>query len=455
MKKDLKRILKHTILAYCWLHICSIIWANPIPSVQLYGYASPKIIAQVKNATLAEVAATSFEEASAKGRWNFNNNGMQLAPSGTSFTGAKEYALSHGSITYTLPQASGKTLVVSYWRRTGTQTVNSTAGVAGRVAIIAGQSWTQYRHTLNNPTTITVSGTGVIDELRLHPVDATITSFTYLQDVGLATQCDAYGNVTYFEYDAFNRVVVQRDPDYRVLKRHCFGRVGEYHDCTGTIFYNEVKSATLSRTDCPTGFTAGNATYTIPAGTYYSYTSQAHANQLADDELDNHKQAFANVNGPCNIIFQSADYSGTYYSALCQFPATPLPIYVLVPPGQFTSAISQPDANQQAQNYAQQYANTNGTCASQVDLYYYNNSWGNYVTVSLENLTTYEWFYFEIYSSGSGILGTVPQGDYLVSINSMNNVTASAGCYPGGNGFSFTFNPVSINSSCNTINISQ
>jgi hypothetical protein len=458
IKKHLKRKLRHAFLFFSCLYSFTMLGANPIPSAQLYGYASTKVIAQVKNAALAEVAATSFEDASAKGRWNFNISGTQLTAGGVSFTGAKEYSLVHGSITYTLPQASGKMLVVSYWRRSGSQTVNGTAGVPGRIAVIAGQTWTQYRHILNNPISVTVSGLGVIDELRLHPVNAVITSYTYFQDVGLATQCDALGNVVYFEYDAFNRVVVQRDADYRVIKRHCYGRVGEFHECTGTIYYNEVKSATLARNDCPAGFTAGNATYIIPAGTYYSYASQPHANQLADDALESHKQAFANINGACNTMFQSADYSGIYFSALCQFPAAPLPIYVSVPQGQFTSFISQQDANLQAQNYAQQYANTNGICASQVNLTYNNNSWGNYITIILENFSTYEQFYFEITSSGSGILGTVPQGDYLVSFNSMNDINVTTSCLSAsGNGFSFSLSPapVSINSNCNTFNISQ
>jgi hypothetical protein len=81
----------------------------------------------------------------------------------------------------------------------------------------------------------------------------------------------------------------------------------------------------------------------------------------------------------------------------------------------FTSTISKPDANAQALAYAQNYANVNGQCNSQVNLQYNHYGWG-YVSVMLTKMDTYEQYYFDIYYGGSGLFGSVPSGNYDITI---------------------------------------
>jgi YD repeat-containing protein len=57
-----------------------------------------------------------------------------------------------------------------------------------------------------------------IDELRLYPKGAQMTTYTYEPLVGITNQCDANNNITYYEYDALNRLKTIRDKDRNILK---------------------------------------------------------------------------------------------------------------------------------------------------------------------------------------------------------------------------------------------
>jgi hypothetical protein len=422
-----------------------------IPATQILGYTDNKVIGTCSNCVQTEVALTSFEPA-APGGWVYNPAFTLQTLSKHSFTGFFYFNLASGNITKTITPLTGKNMVVSYWTIGSSKWVNLQTGTEGRTALIDGVVWKQYRHILNNPSTITISGSGFIDELRMYPQNAEVSTYTYADDKGIITQCDAFDRTSYNEYDAFNRVAVVRDLDYRILKTYCYGQAGELHDCNTTVHYNDPQQATLTRTDCMGGLVAGNATYIVPANTYYSYISKADANQKALADLDANKQMFANLNGACNVIYQSDDFSGVYYSSLCTWPQTPQPLFVGVPSGMFTSTISKPDANAQALAYAQNYANVNGQCNSQVNLQYNHYGWG-YVSVMLTKMDTYEQYYFDIYYGGSGLFGSVPSGNYDITIYASNWQSFAWGCGYYQSGTYISFYNVPVSQWCNTLDI--
>jgi hypothetical protein len=214
--------------------------------------------------------------------------------------------------------------LVTYWTTSASKTVNSQTGTLGREALIDGVVWKQYRHTLNNPSSVTISGTGIIDELRMYPSDAEVITYTYAEDKGISTQCDAYDRVTYYEYDDFTRVAVIRDLDYRIQKSFCYGQAGETHNCNTPIYYNEMKQSTVTRMDCMSGLEPGSVTYIIPEKTYYSYLSIDDANQKADIDLVDYENYYGSINGTCNNLFYSFNYSGFYNSTLCIPPQNPI-----------------------------------------------------------------------------------------------------------------------------------
>jgi hypothetical protein len=169
-------------------------------------------VAQITNAENAHVAYTSFEDGS-KGNWTFSGAGVTDT---TSPTGKRRYMLG-GSITKSGLSTSG-TYIVSYWKNSGTVNVNGTTPTTGNTV----NGWTYYEHKVVNPAggLITVSGTsGIIDELRLYPLSAQMTTYTYEPMIGVTTSCDTNNIITYYIYDAFGRLTLIKDSNKNVLKQ--------------------------------------------------------------------------------------------------------------------------------------------------------------------------------------------------------------------------------------------
>jgi hypothetical protein len=292
--------------------------------------------------------------------------------------------------------------------------------------------------------------------LRLYPEEARMTSYTYAPLVGVTSKCDINNNIVYHEYDMFNRLSLVRDLDLRILKKYCYGNAGQQEDCSGQTFFSIEKTNNYTRNNCGTGYSGSSVTYTVPTGTYISSVSQAIANQMAQDDLDANGQVYANINGVCNRIYSSADYSNIYYSQTCGSGETPEPIYVSIPAGSYTSIISQQDANDQALQYAQNYANQNGTCSSGFALFYDNSTFGVTYHVLLTNTSTLEQSLFHITSSGTGILGYIPPGTYDIYIYNDYGWYFNyyyAGCGHNTSGYSANFYSVPLNDGCNTITV--
>lgn len=184
------------------------------------------LLAQVINAGSGDVAFTSFES-TAKGNWSYTG---ASATDNSSLTGTKYYPLSGGSISKSGLNSSGS-YTVSYWSRNGQQSVSNSASViTGRTT----GNWTYFEHQVNNPVggSITVSGTGSIDELRLYPSGALMNSYVYQPLIGISSQCDANNKISYYEYDGSGRLALIRDQDKNILKKYCYNFAGQQEDCT-------------------------------------------------------------------------------------------------------------------------------------------------------------------------------------------------------------------------------
>jgi YD repeat-containing protein len=194
----------------------------------IWDYNEQNAIAKIINADSINVAATSFES-NGTGKFNFVGT-CTIDPS--SITGSKTYALSTGNITKTSLDAA-KTYTVSYWSDNGAKTIS------GATLISTGRSlngFTYYEHKVINPaaSTITISGTGKIDELRLYPDAAQMMTYTYEPLVGITSQCDANNKITYYEYDALSRLILVRDQDNNILKKYCYNYTGQAENCLTT-----------------------------------------------------------------------------------------------------------------------------------------------------------------------------------------------------------------------------
>lgn len=168
-------------------------------------------VAQVVNASETDIAYSSFET-EAKGKWIYSGS-TSIHPN--AITGTRGYSLAGGNITRS-GLNSGKSYTVTYWKRdsTSTVTVNSGSGTL----LLTRNGWKLYRHVLTGVTSLTISGTAYIDELRLHPSNAQMSTTTYLPLSGMSSQCDPSNKIIYYEYDKFSRLRRIKDQDNNILK---------------------------------------------------------------------------------------------------------------------------------------------------------------------------------------------------------------------------------------------
>jgi hypothetical protein len=179
-------------------------------------------VAMVQNADSTSVAYTSFEEGGT-GNWNLTGS---IVTDATAPTGTKCYSFG-GGITKT-GLNSGTSYTVSYWSKSSSYTVT------GTVTTVQGKTlngWTYFEHTVTGITSLTISGSGYIDELRLYPKAALMKSFVYKYGVGIASECNENSQITYYEYDNLGRLAIVRDDNKNILKTVCYNYGGQPVSC--------------------------------------------------------------------------------------------------------------------------------------------------------------------------------------------------------------------------------
>jgi hypothetical protein len=183
---------------------------NDINMSYIWDYSKLYPIAQVSNADSASIAYTSFE-ADGNGMWIFNSAGID---STTGVTGRKSFNLNSGSIARNGLPAS-KTYVISFWLKTGGSA--SVSGGTSPVSLFSKNGWTYYESTTSSGT-VSISGTGNLDELRLFPTDAQMTTYTYDPLVGITNTCSPTNQITNYFYDPLARLKFIKDADGNIIK---------------------------------------------------------------------------------------------------------------------------------------------------------------------------------------------------------------------------------------------
>jgi YD repeat-containing protein len=182
----------------------------------IWDYNSVYPVAKCSNAAVGSIAATSFE-ADGSGGWTTGGT----SPLTGGVTGNQYYSLS-SDISFGGLSTSAS-YVVSYWSNNGAYSVPGTAAgypVTGKKVTIGGVSWTYYEHLITGQSGAQLNGSGGIDELRLYPANALMTTYTYAPLVGMTSQCDEGNRITYYEYDELGRLRDVRDQDGNVVKTY-------------------------------------------------------------------------------------------------------------------------------------------------------------------------------------------------------------------------------------------
>jgi hypothetical protein len=265
---------------------------NNVKQTYLWNYDHAYPVAQVVGADTNQIAYSSFE-AESKGGWSYSGG---INTDFTSPTGFQYYSLANGNITKS-SLSSSLAYIVSYWKKdnSGTASVNS----AGGTSIITKNGWTYYRHEISGSTTCTVSGSGSIDELRLYPKGAQMTTYTYDPQIGMIAQADPANRITYYEYDHWGRLALIRNHDKNVVKKIFYKYSNQPDDNNANYFSNVVKADSFTRNDCGAYSIGGTLLYSVAAGTYISTIGQTYVDSVAQADVDANGQAYANSHATC------------------------------------------------------------------------------------------------------------------------------------------------------------
>jgi hypothetical protein len=407
-------------------------------------------VAEVINAGIANVAYTSFE-AGGKGGWTYAGT-SQINPA--SITGERCYNLGSGNITKSVN--SGTTYIITYWSKNNTGAVSVNGSSATEV--VTKNGWTLYTKTISGASTLTISGTSKIDELRLYPQGAQMRTMTYRQHIGISSECDINNRVTYYDYDGFGRLMLVRDQDKRIIKKSCFTYNGQTENCS--LYGNVQKTGNFSR-NCGYGYITTAVTDTVPANTYYA-TTQAAADALAQTDVDVNGQDYANTHGVCTVGWYNEERRGTFTKNDCGSGYVGSTDEYVVWERTYTSTVSPAAATQLAQDdvnaNGQNTINATGYCTALTTINYNDYSSSSYpIYFTFTDVNTSQQYFFETdpYSYGLTALGQLPAGYYDVEVYNPYNSGYhyyDLGCYDFAYGYTYAYSYYTyFDDYCNTV----
>ncbi|RFM27667.1 hypothetical protein [Deminuibacter soli] len=176
---------------------------NGAPVAMIWDYNGQLPVAEIKGAARNTTAYTSFEGTS-NSVWTYNGTFLHNggATGQSSFQGTISKAVPAGNYTVTAWALGGSGI-----------TVNSASGIA----VFTSGNWTMYKWELSGVSNVTVSSNNM-DEVRLYPTGAQMTTYTYTPTIGITSLSGPTGDVNYYEYDTYQRLKLIKDQKGNVIK---------------------------------------------------------------------------------------------------------------------------------------------------------------------------------------------------------------------------------------------
>jgi len=192
----------------------------------IWDYQASLPVAHAINSAATEVAYTSFESGG-KGGWQFWGT-VLLSAENILPTGKRFYELTNTNPISKQGLVLNSDYVISYWSMNGQFTVDGGSPVAPVKTGTAILGWSYFEHLVKaTGTTITIRGTGSIDEVRLRSVSSQLNTYSYEPVVGMTSSTDTNGLTTYFEYDGFQRLKLVKDREGNILKYYKYHYSGQ------------------------------------------------------------------------------------------------------------------------------------------------------------------------------------------------------------------------------------
>ncbi|MRG44179.1 hypothetical protein GFS24_03590 [Chitinophaga sp. SYP-B3965] len=190
---------------------------DDVRQAYIWDYQFSYPIAECINADSSSIAYTSFE-ADGTGYWTIPSALREVMGA---VTGGKAFNLNNAGVAGITKNGltTTKEYIVSYWsQNVSAYTVTGTQGAAVKGRSFNG--WSYYEHRITGLNNVKITGNDLIDELRLYPANAQMTTYTYEPLIGITSQCNLNNQVTYYEYDGLVRLKVVRDQNGKILKQY-------------------------------------------------------------------------------------------------------------------------------------------------------------------------------------------------------------------------------------------
>lgn len=171
-----------------------------VKQAMLWSGVDHRLMAVVDNAALVDIAYTDFDGTSHSG-WTYTDTyDTSLKFSGTrSFSGSSvsRSGLTSGTTYKITVRANGAAPTISG------QTATATTGELN--------GWNLYEWTVTGLTSVTITNGGKLDDLRIHPLGSTMSTFSHHPLLGVVKKTDANNVTQSYEYDAAGRLTAIKD----------------------------------------------------------------------------------------------------------------------------------------------------------------------------------------------------------------------------------------------------
>lgn len=329
--------------------------------------------------------------------------------------------------------------------------------------------------------------------------------------VGITSETDVRGRSQYYQYDAAGRLSVIKDHDSKILKIFRYSIYDRTTDDAKSPIWANTGSTYCEKCKLDTNYVTGmlmvqqadtnSQSYTYNQSRWIATPSNGSCVSASPDwaNTGNYRCVLTPVgqnngtgaqereeisinpcvqyntkrwvsNGtnftacPAPSLYNCADNSGYYIKNDCSDIEKGDTVWVSIPVGSVTSAISYNDANFQAAVYGQNYANTNGACSPDTILLEFNvlisGSSKMYDIMLTDHNNSAIGFTFPASNYGYGMneLGRIPAGYYdivITPVTSASTIDFEAGCGNYDTGVSATFLNVKLNRDCKVITAAQ
>ncbi|MEM9887051.1 MAG: DUF6443 domain-containing protein, partial [Bacteroidota bacterium] len=196
------------------------------PMAMIWSHYGATLGARVQNATTGEIAYTSFENSdqTTQGNWTIPSPSTNIQYDSTfARTGKGYFQATGGNATISTGIKAGKYILSYYERVVEPISVSGVTILRTKTATQDAQLWRYIEHEIEvaSPTNldILVNNGRRLDELRLYPSDALMTTFAYNKDTRqMLSSADENAVSTRMEYDGLLRLKGTRNFDNHYLQ---------------------------------------------------------------------------------------------------------------------------------------------------------------------------------------------------------------------------------------------